>query len=56
MHDFKIKAIAVVLSAVVFSMLFIILALVLPVNDGPKTYATPKPKGMLEKVSHSLKD
>jgi len=55
MKDFKLKMILAVLSGVVFSFIFIVLAFVLPTD---KKYAEhkKKPKGMLEIVSQSLKD
>lgn len=50
MNNFKIKLILTVLSSIVFSFIFILLALVLPVEN---QYVETKkiPKGMLEKVS-----
>jgi hypothetical protein len=54
MDDFKLKLILSVLSGIVFSFIFIILAFVLPskeVNDN----VIIKPKGKLEQISHSLR-
>jgi hypothetical protein len=56
MKDYKLKAILVVLSAIVFSMLFIILALVVPVEDDKAAFAKEKPKNILEQISRSVKE
>ncbi|MBL0708406.1 MAG: hypothetical protein JJW00_05100 [Sulfurimonas sp.] len=53
MHDFKLKLILSLLSGVVFSFIFIILAFALPLEK-PKEYKA-KPKGLLEKVSDSAR-
>ena len=56
MNDFKLKLVLAALTGIVFSFIFILLAFVLPtktiVNDGGGI----KPKGKLEKVSHSFKN
>ncbi len=54
MDDFKLKIILSVLGGIVFSFVFIILAFTLPVSNKKHTLIV-KPKGMLEKVSHSVK-
>jgi hypothetical protein len=56
MQDYKLKVILVILSAVVFSMLFIILALVTPVEEPPKSYVKEKPKNRLEEISQSIRE
>ena len=53
MNDFKLKIILSILSGIVFSFIFILLAFVLPVEKKAKFQA--KPKGLLQKVSHSIK-
>ena len=55
MQDYKLKVILALLSAVVFSMIFIILALVVPVKDETKTFVKQKPKSKLEEISRSIK-
>ena len=55
MADYKLKLILVILSAVVFSMLFIILALVTPVKEESPAFVKEKPKNRLEEISHSMK-
>ena len=57
MPDYKLKVLVVILSAVVFSMLFIILALVAPVAEEPGTSVVKeKPKNRLEEISRSIKE
>jgi len=55
MSDFKLKVILSILSAVVFSFIFILLAFSLPVEK-KQTKIINKHKGKLELVSDSLKD
>ncbi len=55
MNDFKLKLILSLLTGVVFSFVFILLAFVLPV-DSKKTKHIIKPKSALQKVSHSAKN
>lgn len=55
MKDFKLKLILSILSAIVFSFLFILLTFALPIKKGD-VKVTFKPKGKLEQVSHSLKN
>nr|WP_321265862.1 hypothetical protein [uncultured Sulfurimonas sp.] len=52
MNDFQLKLILSVLSGVVFSFVFILLAFALPL-DNKEHIAKKTPKGVLEKVSHS---
>jgi hypothetical protein len=53
MQDFKLKIVLSILSAIVFSFIFIILAFVLPLETEDVVVA--KPQNKLEAVSHSLK-
>jgi len=56
MNDFKLKMILAMLSGIVFSFIFILLAFSLP-TDEKKQYTTiKKPKGKLEQISHALKN
>jgi len=54
MNDFQLKLILSILGGVVFSFVFILLAFALPLDKKGHVYKK-KPKGMLEKVSHSAK-
>ena len=54
MRDFKLKLILSVLGGVVFSFVFILLAFALPLDE-KQSSVKKTPKGMLEKVSDSLK-
>ena len=53
MKDFKLKIVLSILSGIVFSFIFIILAFALPVEK--KQNFSKKPKGLLEEVSHAAK-
>jgi len=53
LQDFKLKVILSVLSGIVFSFIFILLAFILPVKEEQKI-AVKKPKSKLELISHSL--
>ena len=55
MDDFKLKLVLAVLSGIVFSFIFILLAFALPSKDS-KTFEVIKPKGKLEQVSQSFKN
>lgn len=55
MEDFKLKLILSLLSGMVFSFIFILLAFVLPINK-KDTQNINKPKSALEKVSHSARN
>jgi len=54
MNDFRLKLILSLLSGVVFSFIFILLAFILPVKE-KQSKLIIKPKGTLEKVSISAK-
>jgi len=53
MNDFKLKVVLSILSAIVFSFIFILLAFVLPLDKEEKFLT--KPQNKLEEVSRSLK-
>ncbi len=53
MKDFKLKLILSILSGIVFSFIFIILAFALPTKK--HDIFVKKPRGMLEQVSHAAK-
>lgn len=55
MKDFKLKLILSILSAIVFSFIFILLAFALPIQND-KMSVTMQPKGKLEQVAQSLKN
>jgi hypothetical protein len=55
MNDFKLKLVLSVLSGIVFSFIFIILAFALPIKEN-EAVAVKKPQGKLEKIAHSLKN
>jgi len=52
MEDFKLKFILSFLSGIVFSLMFILLAFALPINNKNKNIKTPKNK--LEQVSQAI--
>jgi len=52
MNDFKLKLVLAILTGIVFSFIFILLAFVLP-NKEKVIYV--KPKGKLEKISHAAR-
>jgi len=54
LQDFNLKVVLSILSGIVFSFIFILLAFILPVKEEQKI-AIKKPKGKLELISHSLK-
>jgi len=53
MQDFKLKLVLSILSAIVFSFIFILLAFVLPLDTGNEI--ATKPKNKLEAISQALK-
>ena len=53
MNDFQLKLILSLLGGVVFSFVFILLAFALPLDKKPSYQKAPK--GVLEKVSHSVR-
>lgn len=55
MNDEKLKMILALLSGIVFSLIFILLAFVLPIHDKPKPVSKQNPKNHLEKISHELR-
>ena len=55
MDDFKLKVVLSVLGGIVFSLIFILLAFVLPLDKKEMQLIT-KPKGKLEKISQSLRN
>ncbi len=55
MNDFKLKLILSILSGVIFSLILILLAFVLPTSS-KKEKNIIKPKTVLEKVSQSAKE
>ena len=55
MNDFKLKVVLSILGGVVFSFIFILLAFVLP-PERKEIKVIKKPKGKLEKISHSLRE
>ncbi|MBD3808974.1 MAG: hypothetical protein IE884_00390 [Sulfuricurvum sp.] len=56
MNDDKLKMILALLGGIVFSLIFILLAFVLPVDEKPNTKHKQNPKTHLEKISHELRD
>ena len=57
MNDFKIKILISLLSGVVFSFIFILLALVVPVKDeSSEQLILEKPKGKLAEIAHAMKN
>lgn len=55
MKDFKLKLLLSILSAIVFSFIFILLAFSLPM-DKKEVKASIQAKGKLEQISKSLKN
>ncbi|MGE4511827.1 MAG: hypothetical protein AB7D43_12070 [Sulfurimonadaceae bacterium] len=53
MEEFKLKMILAMVGGIFFSFIIILLAFILPL-DKPETIII-KPKGVLERVSHSVK-
>ena len=53
MNDFKLKIVLSVLGGIIFSFVFILLALALPVDK--KNTFNSKPKNLLEQVSDSIR-
>ena len=54
--DYKLKLILSILSAIVFSFIFILLAFALPLKEKKSGVINKAPKGKLEQVSHSLRN
>ncbi|WP_294885214.1 MULTISPECIES: hypothetical protein [unclassified Sulfurimonas] len=55
MNNFKLKLMLAILTGIVFSFLFIILAFIVPATNSEPTYLK-KPTNLLEKVSKSIKE
>jgi len=56
MNDFTLKIVLSILGGIVFSFIFIIIALTVPVKKDKKVMVVKKPKGKLEIISHSLQN
>ncbi|WP_345991658.1 hypothetical protein [Sulfurimonas sp. HSL-1716] len=57
MNDFKIKILISILSGLIFSFIFILIALVVPIKDNNDTpLVMEKPKGKLAEISHAMKN
>ena len=56
MNDDKLKIILALLSGIVFSLIFILLAFVLPVDEKTLKKHKQNPKNHLEKISHELRN
>lgn len=54
MNDFKLKLTLTVLTGIVFSFIFILLAFILPAGND-ENVLQKKPRGLLEQVSESIK-
>lgn len=55
MNNFKLKFVLAILTGIIFSFLFIILAFILPTKNDEPTYLK-KPTNLLEEVSKSIKE
>jgi len=53
-NDFKLRLTLSILGGVVFSFIFILLALALPLNEKKSGVINKAPKGKLEQISHSI--
>jgi len=56
LKDFKLKLILSALSALIFSLIFILLTFALPLDRNNKGIAIKKPKGKLEQVAQSFRN
>lgn len=57
MNNFKIKLLISLLGGIVFSFIFILLALLVPINNDKETLLIlEKPKGKLAEISHAMKN
>ena len=54
MNDYRLKVTLSILSGIIFSLLFIILALVLPYGDDGENFARQQPSNKLEEISHGI--
>ena len=55
MNNFKLKLVLSILSGIIFSFIFILLAFALPIKKEKEIYYA-KPKGKLGQISHALKN
>lgn len=56
MSDEKLKILLAILSGIVFSLIFILLAFILPVDQKQVKKHKQNPKNHLEKISHELRN
>ena len=56
MDDFKIKILISILSGIIFSFIFILLALIVPIKDENAQIVLDKPKGKLAEISEAFKN
>ena len=56
MHDFKLKMILTVLSAVLFSLIFIMLSLVLPTGSSNGQKVEDMPQTQFQKMSKGMRE
>lgn len=57
MNDFKLKLVLSILSGIVFSFIFILLAFALPINEtSNQQVKVVKPQGRLEEISQAMKE
>jgi len=56
MYDEKLKVLLTVLVAIIFSLILILTAFIVPITKEKANFAkTKKPRNALEKVSHGMK-
>ncbi len=56
MNDKRLKLLLTVLSGIIFGMLFILLALIVPIHEKKNITFEEKPKSRLEHISKSMRD
>lgn len=56
MDDEKLKVVIAVLGGVVFGLIFVMLAFVLPIKEPDAKTVKKAPQSHLEKISHQLKE
>jgi len=56
MDDEKLKVVIAILGGIVFGLIFVMLAFVLPIKDSQTAIVKKAPKSHLEKISHQLKE
>lgn len=54
MNDEKLKVVVAVLGGIVFGLIFVMLAFVLPIQEPKETAAKKAPTSHLEKISHEV--